>query len=666
MQCRDKPKAFVLLSVMLIVLVLGMVLRVAILRMPMASGLSRQTLHQQTAQRAAQSGLAFALTMLGQDSAWPQGSDSFTTLVEDEGHLTVVQERGNILGTLTEPDGSVSEFRLRFNYQNGEPKDDPDGFDNPSSAMEFETPYVSVNNLTSTEPAVVPRASRTSGAVEHPEQGHTIPEVSVSLAVEGRALGGQNQVLAKHVSEAVYLLAPKEAVEDGVIMAGGGLDITLDSGGKLQFGAAKIDKKAPAVSRLRSKKGILATAAGRVPTIKTQDGRQVEFSLDPNEANNVSELVDALKGKGKEVKEQPNADFYSLPSEAIKKAKAGSANTATLAAGTYVTTRNPNTDTNRLIYYQMEGEEYLQLEPEERALVPGGVDVTDSFGALMKQGDTSKIKVEDKKFSIASQEISGILWTVKDIDLKIEPVNRNDGAPALTGFALVPETKVQFTHLDDPISLSPQEYKKSATPDRILLDMKNTTISCEGDMIIYGGVRGKSATLTSDANVKLLAGRKLILERGEKDTETPADPDDTDAESSDADGRNATLQLNIYAEKDLSISSYSANVKDGKGGYRDLSFKGLLYSWGDVNIHAAGDSKRQGTLKLKGSLVAYGNDPTTNAPGAGSDSVNDGRVSIEAKTAILNWDPSFLRLASLKGGSTQVGFVKYAVSFPKP
>ena len=64
MRLGQHRRAFVLVSVMLVVLVLGMLLRVAILRMPSATGSARQSVMQAQAARAARSGLSFALTKL--------------------------------------------------------------------------------------------------------------------------------------------------------------------------------------------------------------------------------------------------------------------------------------------------------------------------------------------------------------------------------------------------------------------------------------------------------------------------------------------------------------------------------------------------------------------------------------------------------------------------
>ncbi len=655
MRRLENQRAFVLLSVMMVVLVLGMILRVAILRMPSASGLSRQAINERYARRAAQSGLAVALTKLREDNSWP-GMTSEPIKIQEPEVLTVEEKQGNVLGTITEPDGTISEFRIRFNYQNGNAGNDPDGLPDPTDpAMSFDTPYVSVNNLDSTDPAVVPRGVGVNSKVVEPDKGHLIPEVSVSLAVEGRTLGSHGQVLAKHVTEAVYVLTAKDEADDAVIMAGGGLNIELQRGGALHLGAQKIDKTTPAISRLRSKQGLNATADGSPAKIKLQQGRKVEFSYNSAQVNNVPQLLNQVPdGRASEVEER-GQDFYSLPSNAVKKASPGS-KTAELKAGTYVFRRNGNNNT--LVHYAVEYDEYKKgLTPEE---LSKGTIVNFDFKNVRQDPTTNsfgdRLNVQSKTFEAAGEDVNGLLLTIKDVDVKVQPVG------AVKGFALIPETEVPFEHNEHHFV-----DKTLATPDRLLVRLTNTTLSTEGDLTIYGGIAGKSATLTSDGNVKLLAGRKLSLERGESQGDDTEEEQD-DQDERERDDRNAALQLNIYAQSDLEISSYSAVIRKGSGGYRDLNFKGLLYSWGDVTIHAAypeSTNKDGAALKLKGSLVAYGNDPTSSAPGGGIGQSN-GKVTIKAKKANLNWDPSFFNLAAVQGGSQNVGFSKYSVSFPKP
>jgi type II secretory pathway pseudopilin PulG len=58
--CQGRSRAFVLLATMLVVLILGMIIRVAIIRMPSVLASSRQSVAHESATKAAESGLDYA------------------------------------------------------------------------------------------------------------------------------------------------------------------------------------------------------------------------------------------------------------------------------------------------------------------------------------------------------------------------------------------------------------------------------------------------------------------------------------------------------------------------------------------------------------------------------------------------------------------------------
>ncbi len=647
---------------MLVVLVLGMLLRVAILRLPSAAASARQSVMQQQAARAARSGLSFALTKLREKNSW-RGGESFRVLVDQPGALRVVEEQGNVLGTITDPDGTVSEFRLRFNYQNGDASDDPDGLADPSGAMLFDMPYVSVNNLESNEPAVVPRADRTSFRVTQPEEGHLTPEISVSLAVEGRVLGSRGQLLARQVCETIFVLADKNEGEDAVIMAGGGLDLTLQAqNGWVQLGAKKMEKGVTDIARVRSKKGLtISRPHGEAPKLRLQQGRHAEFAFQSGESNNVDTLLQAgPSGRVSAVEEDSERDFYSLPASSVKKASPTKG--AVIKAGTYVYT---GVDAGRrLLYFEMTGQEYLDSRPPLSSGLPVESSLLnvreDSLGDL---GD--KLKAGPAMIPVGDTAIPGFRWTVRDVDLLVKP---SVARPEVQGLAIMPANPAPYTHNDTWDATSADK----ATPDRLLVNLTNTTLTSPGDLSIYGGITGKSGTVTSEGTVKLLAGRTLKMEQtgsGQGAEEEPDDPEEPQGEE-EKENRSTALQLNIYSQKNLEISTYTPNMAQGSGGYRNLTFKGLLYSWGDVTIQAADpeQKKRNGNLVLKGSLVAYGSDPKSELPGQGIEGSEGsrGRVSVQARNATLHWDPSFFNLAALQGGSNSIFFRRYSVDFPQP
>lgn len=106
----------VLVTVMLLVLVLGMLARAAFVLGPAALALSESTREDEAAQHAADAGLAYARSKLLERQGWKGDDNRVTVSLPD---FTVVEDNGNVIGLLPTPDGSLSQFRIRFNFQDG-------------------------------------------------------------------------------------------------------------------------------------------------------------------------------------------------------------------------------------------------------------------------------------------------------------------------------------------------------------------------------------------------------------------------------------------------------------------------------------------------------------------------------------------------------------------
>ena len=128
----------------------------------------------------------------------------------------------------------------------------------------------------------------------------------------------------------------------------------------------------------------------------------------------------------------------------------------------------------------------------------------DDAEAWLKQiyGGRRVLLVEDEP---VNQEIACML--LEDVDLLVEP---SVARPEVRGFALMPANPAPFVHTDSWDASSTDK----ATPDRLLVNLNKTTVTSPGDLTIYGGISGKSGTVTSEGSVKLLAGRTLKMEHG--------------------------------------------------------------------------------------------------------------------------------------------------------
>ncbi len=135
------------------------------------------------AQRAARSGIEYALARLKVNPSWK--ADSVKTAVVDTPELLIVEERGNVIGVLRDQQ-QFSQFRLRFNYYDGSAGGDQ--MENPGASMTFADRWVSLNNVASLAQAGVPETSGSSASVPGGGPDYSnVPSRAVFLSVEGRA-----------------------------------------------------------------------------------------------------------------------------------------------------------------------------------------------------------------------------------------------------------------------------------------------------------------------------------------------------------------------------------------------------------------------------------------------------------------------------------------------
>jgi hypothetical protein len=679
---RPARRGFVLLATILFVIVVGLLLRVAVNRMPSVMGAARLSSSQMLAKRAALSGQEYAMAQLREDPTW-QGGETRQTVV-DGARLKVVQEKGNVRGSLVGSDGSRSEFLIRFNLQNGEEEPTPD--------MIFELPYVSINNLSSDVEAVVPQ--------DNDGRERTTPPHSVSLTVEGRAVDTKGNVLSKERVESIYQFSTSRAITDAVIMAGGGLEMKVN--GSVNLGGTFLEEATDKLFRLRSKHGMSVTKPdGKPARLNVALGAEAELSFDD------SQYVASAKYDSKKVSlatehHGDSKDFYNLPWDNVS--KAGSEEAAvTIPGGTYVYGQFPGDGPyGSFRYFDMSYEDYLaNPDPESGVLL--GEELTevrtDSLslhtGALAVGPKFVVTRAGRRRYAEP-----GFQWTVNGVDIQVTP---SEGS-GLTGLAVVPRDPKPFS--DDDPTVYP-DRGDPFSPDSLVMSLTGTTLSSSGDVILQGGVSGQGGTVTSEGEVRILAGKTLVLEsEGRSSIEQQEEfdrkweglnlaelasesRDSSGGEGSDEEGeretKQAALQLNIYAKGDLNIST---RVSKGlyEGFYRNLAFKGLLYSWGDVDIVAAGDKSsapvpvrrgrggrasnpfmQNGMFVLQGSLVAYGSDPDGGDPGTSDGGEGSGRVRIAAGSANLHWDPRFLpSLTELQPeGKSLFRLERSLVNFPR-
>ena len=630
-----KPRrAFVLLSVMFVMLVVGMLLRAAIIRMPVVSGAYRHASDREEARRAAESGLEYALTRLRENPRWCGNSNG---VVVDQAGIRVAENQGNVLGNLTQEGGASSQFRLRFNYQDG--PGGGEGMPNPSSDFWIKSPWVSVNNLLGSSNANIPQGDGADGRVQDPPTLiGLVPSQSVTLRCEG-VCNSQSSVV-----ESVYRVTANHAVSDAVVMAGG--DLKLNALGNVTLDASHPRNSADNWVRLRTKKGFAAVhPGGDAAQIRVAPERKAEIGHDPGRTMTARYDEDALSVVPEGSSD--GKDFYSVKWENVHQADSNP-NTSTavhIPAGTYAAWEDGSVH-----YFDKTLSQYRRFIANPGNQNNQGVVVSASLeelrtGRNVERNPNLTVKPHNLPYyqSDNLRYEPGVLWRTKNTDLLIET------SPSGTQeFSLIPKFPAP-AHSTEADYTEPPDG--SYSPDNLMLYMTNTTITAPGKVNLQCCVKGRSGTITSEGDMTIVAGRTLTLKgrstKVQDLDDVPAQLLANLAEKARRDGGkdraglgladddSGTLQLNIYSKADVTISSFTGHS------YRSLGFQGLMYSWGDFRLNAgeANPDLHRGNVVLTGALVSYGNDPATQQPGLGTDT---GGVSMIANRIRLTFDPRFL------------------------
>jgi hypothetical protein len=584
------------------VLVIGMIGR-AVLRVgPGALALSNDSLQKAAAQRASESGLEYALAKLRQNPEWRGNDDRVTVNTTD---LFVVEDRGNVIGLMTSGKGRVSQFRIRFNYQDGSPG--AEELNDPEIRNVIDSQYVSVNNLQQESESVVPRADTESWNVSNPDEGpYTIPVGTACVTVEGRAGNGLAKHLAsdpnaalsgpvsRHVAEAFFQVGLAQRSSQASLMGGGDISFVLPEGGKVRS-RVKNAKGAEGVKpRLRSKGSVTVLADGLPGTLEMEEG--VVGRDEDKPPGFVAEVKGSVELDQESVGD--GVDFFNLKWDDVEKAMNG----VEIPGGTYV-----HWDDGTTHYYDMTFDDYKAFMAAGNESDPGVVLGQDFKEVRSGENLTSYPDgLRVRKYEGATR------WSLKN-DLQVNP-----STSGVEEFATIPRSGAAFSPSDtsDLIPL--------ATPDKydvrsVKFQVNDVTVSVPGDAHIFAQVAGKNSTLTSEGDLTFITNGTNLRNnsQGSQGKEKKAGP--------------KKLELNLYVKGDIEMSTYRG------GRFNNVVMDGLVYTWGNFTA-VLGDETVKGwrQFRLSGVLVAYGADPSTESPG----SDGSGNIHIQAKRVDLTWDDS--------------------------
>lgn len=602
---RIQRRGVVLITALFVVLIVGIIARAILVSSPLRAreGYSEQ------ATAAALSGVDYALCRLRAEPGWKGVANR---MVVNSPGICVVESEGNVFGLIGHP-GSYSQFRIRFNFQDG--AGGADLLPDPPSDRQVKFPYLSVNNLQQAGDALVPRAD-TSGVVSDPTTGlYSVVGGSVCLVVEGRSGPGlaslspskpnANPVGAifTRTVESIYQMSFNQPVNDAAIMAGGNLQVEVATGERVKMGTT--DGTAP---RLRSKKAVqvrhkidgspASLDAGGSAEVGRDAALPDSFVASPRPGTTLG-LVDESVGDSK--------GFYQLSWDDIKRADPNPATDKAIIipGGTYVLGSDGLTH-----YYDKTFAEYQTWMSDPANQSDPGLVVSQNLQELRSSSNLSKYPTT----SDTGLKVGGRDFVVSGHDLAV--VASNAGVSDL---AILPEGGAEFVPGDSRMAIGGIQTKNLR---RFAIKVKDSTLSLDGDLLLQGQVISKGGTITvgGDLNAVLLKAEMAAVDPSKS---APPIVDDT---------------LNLYVKGDINISSYDKYHPNTQPAFSDMAYRGLYYCWGNVSAYLGHDSlqkKDWGNFNLTGSLVAYGSDPESGKPGSNG----TGNIRIQTRSASLIWEP---------------------------
>lgn len=623
----------VLAGVLFMSIVTVMFISAAVQLSPGSLASSRNLEHSLAALRAAQAGVEYARCRMRTEVTW-RGGEGGPTATINTPECVVVENEGNVVGILRTDVGEWSQFRIRFNFQNG---NNSEGRPDPQSEYVLEIPHVSMTNLSSTAPLDLPCPVAAPYAVlPSTPKPYKVPPYSVCLKVEGRAGAGLRDLNELNVNGAsipgrpvvtrvveAFIKADNSDTMNAAAMAGGEMtmDLPPTSEGKLELKTN--DRKVP--PRTRSKGATTLTGGDPAENLVSRKGemKTVDGEL-PGATYRAGDITPGTENSGD--------PFYQLQWDDVKKADPDPATTEAvhIKAGTYVWKND-----GKLHYYDMDFDAYKTFMATTLPGTPGydGVELSQNLSQVRLNMGT-KPDSGGMLIQANGNSSSGTLTLREDVCVKatgnasgftmIPQSGAAEGPPnllgevtgainGLTGSLLAPVTG-RITG-----SIEPEDVKLDFKPG------KRCTFSADGDIFLGAKVEGQNGSITTAGNLKLVGGGDLAAPLVGLEE----------------------VGVNMYARGDITLNSY--DEKNGSNSrYKDFKLAGVIYTWGNFTFeggarpggflsgYALGE---QGKLDLTGALVAYGRDPSLGLP---SSVGGKGRVDMRGRHVKLTYDSAYI------------------------
>ncbi len=683
-----KNRGIVLVTTLLVTVLVVMLVTAVVYTGAGGLALTGNFYEREAALLAADSGLQYAMARLQANPTW-RGDDP-STAPADSPNFSVVERNGNVFGFLSTPHGHRSQFRIKFNYEDG-----PDGLDGLGNTQQSEfllpTALVSINNLLGATSVPATRANPDGQGPAGGQPPYTVPRATACIMVEGLAGWGlrdadtskpndfsANRTVTRRVIEA-YLAVDNTAGVDAAAYAGGDLKAVLAEGGRFSVSS----KDGDVAPRVRSLASVLVSSQAGTAAYDDGASGQVVVGQDGNFLVNGSTPADA------NVDIANSSDLFKrLTWESIAKARPNSSD-AQMQAGTYVWRLDSQT-----------GEPYLEYfarnYPEGTALPPAG------------QGASVATAISGSGVRVDQATLSILLTN----NVYVNPLS--NGGPA--GLTIRMDDQVSGSGLRPVLGFIPPDGSQRASvltsTGPILVQgavLGTGAVTSEGSITFQGPSvlesdpdTGVSLYAKGDITLEAISGgvagaqRSLVTEPeatpttlkgaqhqgpGGRDDDRYEGEDDHGGPDNDHGGRGEPGGLEtphvqppidngdpeagdaIALPKGLQVAAIRASLKSsgiissleaftarketqleklerkfGELDYADQDLTGVIYTWGDFNARL----RSSDTLNMTGTLIAFGGDPSSPVNSAPGTVAGKGRIDLEAGNVGLTYDPSYI------------------------
>jgi hypothetical protein len=393
---------------------------------------------------AARAGVEYALGRLAEDQEWRGAGSGITVQGE---HMVVREDRGNVWGWLRSDNGQWAGFRIRFNYQDGNPG--LDGLPDPEHPMP--TAAISLNNLHGASGVGLPLGTGANFAFQG-ERGFLVPEHSVALVVEGLvgedlspdAFEASAQALTRTLEGVYQVSSLGEGVPEGAVLQAGG-DSTFLLGDGPEPGAEEDDFSGSLRLAASDQTALMRTKG--ISTIGQAVGKTAPFNFYPDmhaEVRVGSGFKPFTKAGQVFTKSSEEMNAALMEVEWNKVAQSDQPGRLRLPAGVYAIA--DESAEQRVQYYPMTFSEYRE------ALVSGqkpvAAPVPSDFMAHLELGANSSGQPRRDRITF-------------DRDVEVEAVG------ALKDFAIVPAAGAkQKSHSDGTATISATRFQELPSAER--------------------------------------------------------------------------------------------------------------------------------------------------------------------------------------------------------